>query len=321
MLGELKRLQEQATVMVVDDEAMNREVIKACLSVSYNVITAKNGKEAVELAKARRPDLILLDIIMDEMDGWTTCSIIKSSSDIAHIPVIFATSRDDDDTQIRCWEAGCVDFITKPINFSTLSHRVRTHIAHKLKTELLENLAKYDVLTKLYCRRALEEDYPVVAGHCLRNRNPISILIADIDDFKLYNDTYGHLPGDEVLLKVASLLKDALHRITDRFYRFGGEEFVALLPNTDCNGANIMAHRLNQVLRTEKIVHRGSELGFVTISIGGICFEHSQIPKSSSDAFSMADKALYQAKSSGKNRHIVKKYDPYCFGTLTSGKL
>ncbi|KGK13840.1 diguanylate cyclase [Vibrio navarrensis] len=307
MLGELQKRQDRATVLVVDDELINREVIKECLSSAFNVITASSGEEAIVLATEASPDLVILDIMMEKIDGWTTCSIMKSSPSICHIPVIFATSCDDDDAQVRGWEAGCVDFITKPINFATLEHRVKTHVTHKLQTEHLETLSKHDVLTKVLSRRALEEDYSVIAGQCRRNGSPCSVLIADIDDFKLYNDTYGHLPGDDALCAVAKVLSDTLKRVTDKIYRFGGEEFVIILPNADFYGAKLVASRLNAALKQQWIEHVASPNGCITISIGGVSCRAEEIPQEPAQALAVADAALYQAKRLGKNGNVVVK--------------
>ncbi|KYN79675.1 hypothetical protein ATY37_02055 [Vibrio cidicii] len=307
MLGELQKRQDRATVLVVDDELISREVIKECLSSAFNVITASSGEEAIVLATEASPDLVILDIMMEKIDGWSTCSIMKSSPHICHIPIIFATSCEDDDAQLRCWEAGCVDFITKPINFATLEHRVKTHVTHKLQTEHLETLSKRDVLTKVLSRRALEEDYPVIAGHCRRSGSPCSILIADIDDFKLYNDTYGHLPGDNALCAVAKVLSDTLKRVTDRIYRFGGEEFVIILPNADFHGAKLVASRLNSTLEQQWIEHAASPMGCITISIGGVACSAEEMPTDVTQVLGIADGALYQAKALGKNGNVVVK--------------
>ena len=297
---------KKASVLVVDDEKMSLELSKKILSPLFTVYLATNGKQAIKSASFYKPDLILLDVMMEGLDGTDICYVLKSKSETKDIPVIFVTSHYEDNMQMQCWKAGCVDFITKPINHLTLTHRVKTHIEHKIKTEILESLIKKDKLTNISNRFSLDDDYLKSINHCQRNSEYFSLLMIDIDDFKLFNDTYGHTNGDKVLIKVASIIKNTLKRSTDNVYRFGGEEFVVLLPNTDQMGAEILSKKIITELNSNKIENRETNIGYITISIGGVTYSPLKIPNNMIEALNVADKSLYKIKNDGKNNYLIE---------------
>lgn len=306
MLDFLDEKYKKASVLVVDDEKMSLELSNKILSPLFTVYLATNGEQAIKSASFYKPDLILLDVMMEGLDGTDICYILKSKSETKDIPVIFVTSNHEDNMQMQCWKAGCVDFITKPINHLTLTHRVKTHIEHKIKTEILESLIKKDKLTNISNRFSLDEDYLVSINYCHRNSEYFSLLMIDIDDFKLFNDTYGHTNGDNVLIRVASIIKKTLNRSTDNVYRFGGEEFVVLLPNTDKIGAEILSKKIITELNSNKIENRETNIGYITISIGGVTYSPFNIPNNMVEALNVADKALYEIKNNGKNNYSIE---------------
>ncbi|MDW6092547.1 diguanylate cyclase [Vibrio rhizosphaerae] len=305
MLDELEERYNNARVLIIDDDPMNLELLNTCLSETFQTELVQDGREAIKRASENKPDLILLDIMMAGMNGWEVCQQMKALPSLASIPIIFITSHDNDETQIRCWEAGCADFITKPFNFVTLEHRVKMHMRYKLTTELLTTLSIRDSLTQLSNRRALDNFYPMSKGLCQRNGHPLSLLMIDIDHFKKYNDHYGHLQGDKCLQQVANILKNSIKRNSDHVFRYGGEEFTVLLPNTNFEGAQKIAAVLLSAVAEQHITHQSTQLGHVTVSIGGATFDWAHLPQHVDDALVMADHALYEAKQAGRNRFIV----------------
>ncbi|WP_279147087.1 diguanylate cyclase [Photobacterium carnosum] len=306
MLDLLDEKYKKSSVLVVDDENLSLELSNRILSPLFTVYLATNGEQAIEYALFYKPDLILLDIMMEGLDGTDICYVLKSKPETKNIPVIFVTSHYEDNMQMKCWKAGCVDFITKPINHLTLTHRVKTHIEHKIKTEILESLIKKDRLTNISNRFALDEDYPVAINYCQRNLAYFSLLMIDIDDFKLFNDTYGHTSGDNTLIKVASIIKKSLSRSTDNVYRFGGEEFVILLPNTNNTGAEMLSKKIISALNSNGIENKKTKIGYVTISIGGVTYFSKNIPNDMVEALNVADNALYKIKGNGKNGYFIE---------------
>ncbi|WP_427977613.1 GGDEF domain-containing response regulator [Agarivorans sp.] len=304
---DLEGRSKQASILLVDDELLNRELMSGCLSDDFTIYSAASGAEALQLAEQNPPDLILLDIMMPEMDGWEVCAKLKDSPSLRHIPVIFITSRNDDETQIQCWNAGCVDFINKPINFVTLEHRVKTHISLKLKTEFLISMSMRDGLTGIANRPALDKDYIWIAGYCQRKHSSMAVLMVDLDYFKKYNDAYGHLAGDDVLIAVARVLTQALQRASDKVYRYGGEEFVLLLADTDELGCQSVVNNINQLLSDLSITHASSPFRRVTCSIGGIVYPEGAITTELRRSLSLADEALYEAKAKGRNTSVIKQ--------------
>ncbi|GGB07621.1 GGDEF domain-containing response regulator [Agarivorans gilvus] len=298
---------QQASILLVDDELLNRELMSGCLSADFTVYSAASGAEALRLAEQNPPDLILLDIMMPDMDGWEVCAKLKDSPILRHIPIIFITSRNDDETQIQCWNAGCVDFINKPINFVTLEHRVKTHISLKLKTEFLISMSMRDGLTGIANRPALDKDYTWIAGYCRRKHSSMAVLMLDLDYFKKYNDAYGHLAGDDVLIAVAQVLQQALQRASDKVYRYGGEEFVLLLADTDEQGCQVVIDKINNQLSRLAIAHAYSPHQRVTCSIGGIVYPKGAITTELRSSLSLADEALYEAKAMGRNIGVIKQ--------------
>lgn len=295
----------KSSVLAVDDEQLSIELIRKVLSPLFTIHAANNGEQAIEMASLYQPDLILLDIMMEGLDGTEICNILKSKPETKNIPVIFVTNHYEDSIQQLCWEAGCVDFITKPINNLTLIHRVKTHIDNKIKTEILESLIKKDPLTNTSNRLALDEDYPIATGFCRRNATCFSLLMIDIDNFKVFNDTYGHTHGDAALIEVAIIIKESLNRSTDKIYRFGGEEFVVILPNTDKCGTELLSKKIISNINNKKIKNEKTDYGYVTISIGGVVYNCENIPDNIIEALNVADDALYHVKNNGRNNYLL----------------
>lgn len=209
------------------------------LSDNFVVSFASSAKEALSLVNQfPQPDLMLLDVVMPEIDGYEMCAMLKNDVNTRNIPVIFVTGMQDTSDKTKGFNAGAVDYITKPLEIAELEARVQTHIRLKEQSQYLESMAYFDPLTQVPNRRKYNEVLQREWARCIRYHHQMSMIIIDIDFFKLYNDHYGHAEGDNCLIAVSRLLEDQVGRPTDLFARIGGEEFVMLLP--DCNAAGAM---------------------------------------------------------------------------------
>ncbi|GEA13664.1 diguanylate cyclase [Alteromonas sp. KUL49] len=288
-------------VLIVDDQISSRLVLETLLKDIAKVVGVASGEEALAFCDQHQPDLILLDVVMPGLDGHKTAQKLLADPDKSHIPFMFVTATVTDEEQSRCWNSGCIDFVEKPVNSCTLRNRVKSHLSHKLKNDLLEKLIYLDRLTGAYNRHYLEDFLPRLVKEGDRNTTPLSLVIFDIDYFKQFNDHYGHMSGDDCLWRVSAALKKALQRPMDKLVRIGGEEFLVLLPNTELAGATEVAQRLSNTVYELNLAHDLSSFGRVTIS-GGVA---TRLPKQdvSIDAIlQLADQNLYQAKSQGRNR-------------------
>jgi len=290
------------TLLIVDDDKHNRLLLTELFEGEYKIIQAKNGLQALELARAHAPDLILLDVLMPEMDGMAVIRALKRDDTTRHIPVIFITALDSAADEELGLDLGAVDYIAKPFHPPIARVRVRNHLQIVHQRRLLEQIAALDGLTGIPNRRRFDEALAQEWSRCQRSGLPLSLIVADVDQFKQYNDTLGHAAGDRVLQDVAAALRQAARRPGDLAARYGGEEFVLLLPETDAPQAQQLADELLQRMAARKLPHpAASAAPCVTLSLGGI----TTIPASSvvaPDFFERADTALYQAKAQGRNR-------------------
>jgi diguanylate cyclase (GGDEF)-like protein len=296
-------------VLVVDDISHNIQLLESVLErEKYEIVSATGGLQALEQIEARQPDLILLDLMMPGIDGLEVCRILKNDDRYRDIPIIFLTASNESKNLIDAFQSGAVDYITKPFNMLELLARVKTHLELKyakdqLKKALaeLEQLALTDPLTRIPNRRHL---YQIAAREMARARRynyPFSLLIVDIDRFKQVNDTYGHLAGDEVLQSVAAIVKNTLRR-EDCFARFGGEEFIVLLPCTDTIAALGVANRIRTLIASSSLIVQGRAIA-VTASIGIATYRYED--RDLDGLIARADAALLSAKHQGRNRCIV----------------
>ncbi len=291
-----------STVLIVDDELINRTIASEALAEQSKVLTAESAEQALQICHETPPDIILLDVIMPGMSGLELCEKLKQDEQTQHIPIIFVTGVAGLEEQEKCWNAGAVDFVTKPFVAATLRNRVKAHLALKIQTDLLRKLTYLDGLTGLYNRHMLDETIESTLREVHRSLEPCALVLLDIDWFKLFNDGNGHLEGDNCLSSVADILKKRLHRPNDMPFRFGGEEFLCVLPKTDEQGARTVIQDIFNQLESQNIEHANSPLGRVTLSAGATIV----MPKDSELDFTVllerADQALYQAKLDGRNR-------------------
>ncbi|MEO4048288.1 PleD family two-component system response regulator [Pseudomonas sp. CAU 1711] len=296
-------------LLVVDDQSLNIRVLHQLFRDECDVHMATSGEQALNVCQELLPDLILLDVMMEGLDGYQVCQRLKEIPATRDIPVIFVTGKSDEDDEAKGFELGAVDYISKPFNPVVVRARVRTHLTLKLQNDYLHALAMLDGLTGIPNRRAFDEHLAVAWAQACRDGRPLSLLMIDVDHFKKYNDHYGHLQGDQCLQQVAQALASVLHRPYDLLARFGGEEFAGLLPDTDESGALQLAQRMQAAIAELELEHAASDVSDrLTLSIGLATMRPT--PLGSADQhLSYADEQLYRAKHEGRNRICAHFYD------------
>ena len=299
-------VKKEYTILITDDEKMNVEILGAILSPLYNLLVSRNGTRALELAKEHLPDLILLDVLMPDMSGFEVIAKLKETDITSKIPVIFITGLTSADDEEKGFDLGAVDYIVKPFNKTIVKARVNTHIRIIDQMRTIESIGLIDPLTKISNRRGFENRLDVEWNRAIREQTSISILMMDIDKFKNYNDKYGHQQGDAALKGFSDVASKSLMRAVDFAARWGGEEFVILLPSTDLEGAAEVAERVRSNVEANVIPTTEGEETRITVSIG----LNSVIPTAEdcTELFiKRADQALYKAKESGRNRFVISE--------------
>ncbi len=297
--------QEKQKILVVDDERLNRKVLTELLS-AYHIIVSKSGTQAMErIQKNPDIDLVLLDVMMPEMDGYEVIKRLKDKDETKDIPVIFITALDSNENEEKGLHLGAADYITKPFNPAIVRLRVENHLRFVRQRKILEKLAGLDGLTEIPNRRSFDDALVKEWNRLSRNGLPLSLAMVDVDYFKLFNDNYGHAQGDQVLKSVANLLDWEMRRTTDLAARYGGEEFVLLFPETSPGDAQQRVETIRESIEALKIYHEYSSAApFVTVSVGGATAVNRQILPAT--LIETADAMLYKAKKSGRNRVIWK---------------
>jgi diguanylate cyclase (GGDEF)-like protein len=289
-------------VLIVDDQPQNIRVMGEVLRHEYEVFFAANGAKAIEIAQSTNVDLILLDVVLPDLDGFEVCSRLKADERTSGIPIIFVTAREETSDEARGFSAGGVDYITKPIRPPVLLARVRTHLELKHARDLLESLASIDGLTAIANRRRFDAFLEHEWKRCGRMGEPFSLAIVDVDHFKNFNDTYGHARGDDCLRAIAQTLASVARRPADLAARYGGEEFGLIVPGTDAAGMRIVMNTLMARVRALSIPHASSSSSeSVSVSIGAITLV-PPVHESAVFAVTLADELLYEAKQHGRNQ-------------------
>ncbi|MDR0324078.1 MAG: diguanylate cyclase [Treponema sp.] len=288
-------------ILVVDDEKMNIATLAQFLKPQYEIIVAVDGPSALEVAETQSPDLILLDVVMPDMNGFEVLAKLKYSAVTINIPVIFITGLDSAKDEEKGLLLGAVDYIAKPFNKSVVKARINTHIKMAEYIHTIEKLCLLDALTGLPNRRGFDSRFDLELARAHRDKTPLGVILLDIDRFKLYNDTYGHPQGDVLLKSIANVLHETVSRSVDFTSRWGGEEFIVLLPSTDKEGTGKIAEQIRNNVKKTIVPYADGISTSVTVSIGGV----SVIPDDgySSAAFvSCVDKLLYKAKDNGRDQ-------------------
>lgn len=302
---------EDCLVLVVDDLTKNLQLAVNILDFAgYKTAHVSSFKQAIEGVKVANPDLIILELMMPDMEGIEVCRRLKIDGLYAHIPIIFVTDSNKKEDIINAFDSGAVDYITKPFNSWELLARVKIHLELKKTQEELKNinsqlekLVRTDSLTGINNRREILALGEKEFQRCRRYHRYFSVLVIDIDHFKRINDTFGHLLGDKTLIAVAGAIKNCLRQV-DSFGRFGGEEFVAILPETNLEDAATTAQRICQVINQLNIeIDRQKVRVTASIGVGTFSPEDNNLEA----VIERADHAMFAAKNQGRNQVSLGK--------------
>ncbi|ABA20654.1 response regulator receiver modulated diguanylate cyclase [Trichormus variabilis ATCC 29413] len=311
-------------ILIVDDEPFIRAQLRLSLQCEgYRTAEAEDGRKALTIFQELQPDIVLLDAIMPDLDGFECCTRLQLLEDGKYTPVLMITGLEDQESVDRAFEVGAIDYVTKPIHWPVLRQRVKrliqqSHLQQKLEAanRELQRLVTIDELTQVANRRRFEEYCAQEWQRMARDQLPLSLILCDVDFFKAYNDTYGHRAGDRCLQLVAKAIENCVNRPADVVARYGGEEFAVILPRTYPEGAIHLANAICSAVRELQIPHLTSQANTcVTISAGVA----TEIPVPNSDfqeIIDAADRALYQAKMAGRDRcqqYIKQSSSPVYF--------
>lgn len=289
-------------LLLVDDQPINIRVLQQIFSNQYSCFAATGGVQALEFCRRTPPDLVLLDIVMPDLDGYEVCKALKADIATRDIPIIFITAHTDALEETQALEMGAVDFISKPVNPAVVRARVKTQLTLKCQSDLLRQMAFRDGLTSAFNRRYFDQQLSIEFTRAARNQSPLALLMLDVDFFKRFNDCYGHQAGDDCLRDIARTLQQTLRRPADLVARYGGEEFVCILPETAFEDALRLAQDLLLSVRALGIAHADSEAAqIVTLSVG-VTGCTPDVGSDSNALLALADEQLYLAKRSGRAR-------------------
>lgn len=299
-------------ILIVDDTPEFIGLLRVTLeNEGYEIHEATSGEMALEMAQRVVPDMILLDIVMPGLDGLETCERLKNNPPLMDIPVIFISAKTELEDIVTGFNCGGVDYISKPFQREEVLARVKTHLDLKNLAKERENwiselqelngklkdLASKDPLTTLSNRRSMQNDLEEEKSRFMRNERAFSIILMDIDHFKNINDTLGHEAGDGVLVQLAGLFNSTARK-QDKLARWGGEEFLLLLPETSLDEATVLAEKLRSKLASEVFYHEENKFS-VTMSFGISSFDDRTMDLKT--CIRIADDCLYQAKEEGRN--------------------
>ena len=318
--------ERRIVVLLVDDQPIIGEAVRRSISnqtdIEFHYCSV--ASEAIPMAEALRPTVIMQDLVMPDVDGMTLVHLYRTNPVLRDIPVLVLSSKEDAAVKSQAFATGATDYLVKLPEPIELVARIRHHSQSYLNmverdaayralsdqqkqllemNEVLRRLSDVDGLTGLNNRRYLDAYMDTEWRRAIREQTDFSVLMIDIDDFKLYNDNYGHLAGDEVLKSVARIIQQCAQRPADVAARYGGEEFVLVLPATSSEGARRVAEQICRNVRELAIPSHGTKAVCVTVSIGGATStpcrgdEHAHV-------LATADEALYEAKRAGKNRAV-----------------
>jgi len=295
----------KATILVIDDDPLMLHALTNILSPNYNIIVASSGETGLEYSRKHDIDIILLDVVMKTMSGYEVLRELKNNELTAKIPVIFITGISAEGSEAKALSSGAVDFIRKPIVPEVVKLRVGLHLQLISQIKKIERFSLTDGLTGVNNRRCFDQQVEVEWNRAARNNHWLSMMMLDIDHFKLFNDSYGHLNGDTALKTLAKVLTNVM-RSTDHVFRWGGEEFAIILPDTPLDGAYVVADKTLKAVATTPIIC-SEDTVYITVSIGvySVIPTAGSYPKATTEFFETLDKALYRAKNSGKNKVVI----------------
>jgi len=309
--------QSPLTILVVDDQPAVRVALVAQLdALGHRVLEAGDATWALDQFQRHKPDLVLLDVVMPGHDGYWLARQMRQVESGRWTPIIFLSARDQEQDLWKGIESGGDDYLVKPVSTVVLAAKLRAmsrlqqmqaqlmQVSAELRTanQRLQHLSELDELTGLINRRGFDRLLHAEIGAARREQQPLTLVFCDLDAFKPYNDTLGHVQGDDCLRRIGALLRDACHRPRDRATRYGGEEFALILPNTPKSGAMTFARAIRRMLAGVALPHPASPVGALVTLTGGIT---TCVPDAETTAEGMvvrADQALYAAKAQGRDR-------------------
>ena len=307
----------KARILVIEDSPKQADsIVKMLEDSGYTAIWANGGIEGLKMAKEQQPDLVLLDVVMEDMDGHAVCRWLKVNESTRTIPVIMLTVKSDVNDRVEGLNVGADDYLPKPFEQQELEARIYAALRRRMAREELqkrnseleemlhrvEYMAMTDSLTGLFNRRRFNDVLKREFATTWRYHNQLTCVMIDIDWFKNINDKYGHPAGDEVLKVVASLLNDSLREV-DIVSRYGGEEFALLLPHTSKAQAMIAAERIMTSMRKARVETDEGVISF-TVSMGLASVDDVQTNEAD-DLIRLADRALYEAKRLGRDQIVI----------------
>lgn len=298
-------------ILVVDDDLISQTIlVKSLKKAGHVTASANNGNEALEILEKQFYPIVITDWMMPEMDGLELCRVIRSKELQGYVYIILVTSKESRNDIVTGLKAGADDYLTKPFNKAELLARINTGIrilglerSLKKANDAIRQLSITDPLTGCYNRGYLENHLNLEIKRAMRYGRPLSVVMCDIDHFKKVNDLHGHQAGDETLKAFARCIMGSVRHKIDWVVRYGGEEFVIVLPETGCGGSRIVADRLRE--KIEKMtIETPNALIRITASFGGCCIgEETTKDLISNDALiALADRLLYKSKNEGRNR-------------------
>jgi diguanylate cyclase (GGDEF)-like protein len=297
--------EEKFRILIVDGDSVTITLLSEILEKDHTIAFAQTGADALKRAEEDKPDLILLDVLLPDTNGFDLLLNLKSMDKTRDAPVMFITGLSSVEDEEKGLMLGAVDYITKPFNNAIVRARVGTHLKIVRQIRTIERLGMLDALTEIPNRRSFDTRLRDEWRRTWRRQSPLSLLMLDVDKFKAYNDAYGHPQGDLLLQFVGKTLVSCIRRPTDMAARIGGEEFAVILGDTDRTGALVVAENIRSAIESGRVSYTDMN-GVVsdtsaTLSIG----INSLVPGPElliNEFIQGADKNLYIAKESGRNR-------------------
>lgn len=292
-------------ILLIEDSRFDQKMLEDILSESYQVKKASSAKNVFSLVEEFDPHLILLDILLPDVNGFEVLRSLKEYPATRAIPVVVISGLDDEADEEKGFLLGAVDYIKKPFKNAIVKARIATQIKLVNQMKAIQDLSYIDSMTGIFNRRAFDSKMSYEWGRAVRDGGVISLLMIDVDRFKDHNDTYGHIQGDMVLQAVTITIKSSLSRSVDTLCRYGGEEFVVLLPGVDERGAVVVAERIrkNVAAMQMPLPHTEGEVGTISTTVSvGVATQRPKQGQSPQGLIQLADEMLYQAKANGRNR-------------------
>ncbi|MDH1314861.1 diguanylate cyclase [Shewanella xiamenensis] len=301
-------------VLIIDDDSTVVMALYAVLNKMARIRFAGSAKQAYQMIRDLPPDLILLDVELPDGNGVDVCIKLKAEDVTQNTPILFITSKIEIGFEEKVFDAGGADYILKPLKPRVVAARVNTHLAYHFALVQLSKLAHTDGLSGLPNRRSLDEQLEIEFRRARRNKEPLSVIMCDIDEFKKYNDFFGHLAGDDCIKTIGEVLKNTIKRPADMVARYGGEEFVLILPNTDRLGTeNIIVSLMSRIEKLAMPHSPTAKFPFITVSYGITTMEPASCDFNNitpNELLIAADKALYRAKHQGRNQYQFEEFVP-----------